>query len=286
MSYRFFLRIQCSMGNEEKEIINYIIFGKREELTQFPVSDRSVTLCGEERIIEIRPVYLFWDKTDEIFLQISEKCSAKMVGSVIARAARKHIQNKYKEVFLNNTETLFLSEKAQREIPVWLHQQRTDVSRSIHLFYAEAKAKTVLAESETEKELFLVLDEDVKYEQLRNWLLETETAAGSRMANLFLFGLQEQKENGELILEEFYEQTGMAGSFYPTEELKRILSETENEVVLLDGRGLSVGMIGRPSFYMDGAGVRTEKEMRRLSGVCKACYGLRNHLDRAFLSAL
>ena len=70
MSYLSFLRIQCSMGNEENIIVKYVMFGKREQLTQFPGTNPVVILTGENTKTEFRPVYLFWDKTDETMVHI------------------------------------------------------------------------------------------------------------------------------------------------------------------------------------------------------------------------
>ena len=293
MSYLSFLRIQCSMGNEEDKIIHYIIFGKREELTQFPSADREVCLTGEDGTVKVRPIYLFWDKTDELFVSLYEKnrfAETLRFASAFKRGlsvmATKHIRNKYKEVFLSNAETLFLSERAQKEIPPEWWSAYPETQYRMQRSYACEKALQLLAKAEHGLAVFLVLEEECCYEQLQLWLCRLEGCAGANIKSLFLFGLPEQKESGEDVLETFYTETGLAGSFYTVAECKRILAATKDEVLLLDCRGLPVEEIGRPTFYIDGSGVRTEKEIRRFSGICKACDSLRNHLDRAFLSAL
>ena len=293
MSYLSSLRIQCSMGNDESKIINYVIFGKREELTQFPETKPVTVLTGEEERTQFRPIYLFWDKTDETLVQFYEQWRAAgktgwtaSFGNGLCALAQRHIRNKYKEVFLCDPETLFLSERAEKEIPIDFWIEKPPIHRAIFGAYGKETARKILGNASGKMTLFLVLNEECYYEEEQTWLFQAEREAKETLRDLFLIGGKEQKEKCEEILELFYMETGLAGSFYPLAEYKRILSETEGDVLLLDCLGLSVSEIGRPTFYIDGAGVRTEKEIRRLAGVFKACHGLRNHLDRAFLSAL
>ena len=293
MSYLSYLRIQCSMGNDESNIINYVIFGKREELTQFPGTDQVEILTGENEKIQFRPIYLFWDKTDEMLVRFYEQWEAgektglqSVFWKGLSVLGKSHIRSKYREVFLTNPETLFLSHRAENEIPDSFWRERPRLQKEWFQGFGKEKARNLLGKLQCEVTVFLVLDEECNYEEVQTWLLLAEGAAKVNMKNLFLFGGQEQKENGEEVLEQFYMETGLAGSFYPVSDCKKIISQTQGDVLLLDCLGLSVSEVGRPTYYIDGAGVRTEKEIRRLAGVCKACHSLRNHLDRAFLSAL
>lgn len=293
MSYLSFLRIQCSMGNEENKIIKYVMFGKREQLTQFPGTKPAVILTDDGDKTEFRPVYLFWDKTDETLVRFyeeranaSDKGWSRLFGKTLSAVAVRHIQNKYKEVFLSNPETLFLSEKAEREIPQGFWKERPEQREALFSAFGKREALRMLKRAEKETTVLFAPDRDCRYEDALEWLRKAETAAGTRMSNLYLLGLKECRERGEDILEQFYAETGIAGSFYTDTECKRIIAMTEGEVLLLDCLGLSIRQLGRPTYYIDGSGVRTEKEMRRIQGVCKACQSLRMYLDRAFLSAL
>jgi len=283
MSYLSFLHIQCNMGDIEKRIYTYVIFGKREDLIQFPQTASVNLAVGLESVVEFRPVFLFWDKTDEILIGLCE--SWPWLKKILAAAIKRYIQNKYKEVFLSHPETLFLSEQAERNIAADLWKERPGAKTELHEKYAKMIAGDILVQAE-EKNLFWILGEDCRYEELLEWLLLTEKSAGPGVTELFLFGSAEQKENSEEILERFYEETGLAGSFCPVSDCRKEVARAKSNVLMVDCLGLTVDMAGRPAYYVDGTGVRTTKEMKRLSGVCKACYGLRMHLDRAFLSAL
>lgn len=288
MSYLSFLRIQYSMGNDDSKIINYVLFGKREELTQFPETGPVKLLTGAAEWTEFRPVYLFWDKTDEMLMRFYERWQNRrqMRYRYLSFVVKRHMQNKYKEVFLSNPETLFLSERAEKEIPRDFWEAEPPFKESLFSGFGKAMAIRMLGKTTHAVTVFLALESECRYAEVLEWLVQAESAAGTKMTNLFLLGAPQQKEYGEELLEQFYEETGLAGSFYPDEECRKLLAVSEGESLLLDCRGISFGQLGRPAYYIDGAGVRTGKEMRRLGSVCKACYSLRNHLDRAFLSAL
>lgn len=293
MSYLSFLRIQCSMGNEENRIVKYVMFGKREQLTQFPGTNPVVILTGENTKTEFRPVYLFWDKTDETMVHILEKQKRaadtgriRFPGRVMETVAVKYIQNKYKEVFLSSPETLFLSESAQTKIfPVFWKE--TPVPREEwFLEFGKKEALRILSQVKRRITILYVAEPDWIAEEMQEWMQLAEKAAGAQLENLCIFGEPEQKDRGEDVLDRFYVETGIAGSFYAETECRRVAAMTEGEVLLLDCRGLSLCMVGRPTYYIDAAGVRTEREMRRMKGVCKGCQSLRMQLDRAFLGAL
>lgn len=293
MSYLSFLHIQCNMGNEEKKIYTYVIFGKREQLEQFPQIGPVEIHVGFDEVAEFRPVFLFWDRTDEILVGFYGKWAKSekrgigpAFGKAISALIKNHIQNKYKEVFLSHPETLFLSENAECEIIPDFWEERPDKKQHLYDGAGKMRAYHVLAQSKEPVSLFIIPGEDCRYDVLLDWIIAAEKAAGLNIADLFLFGTAEQKDNCEEILESFYEKTGLAGSFLPVSECRKMVAYAKDEVLLLDGVGLSIGQIGRPVYYIDAAGVRTGKEMKRFSGVCKVCYSLRNHLDRAFLSAL
>jgi len=293
MSYLSFFLIQCSMGYDETEIIKYVMFGKKEELSQIPVGQPNVVIEDETGKAELRPVYLFWDKTDEKMVQLYGCCARqgrKGIGSLarsaLSAVAVRHIQNKYKEVFLSNPETLFLSEKAEREIPWGFWQLTPGQQERLHLKYARAQAREILRNCREQITLFLILSPECSYAEVYDMLLMAEKEAGVHLSDLFLLGEMSQKENAEEILEDFYEESGIAGSFYEACEYKKIVATVSGCSFLLDYRGLTVKELGRPTFYIDGAGVRTGKEIHRLEGVCGTCRSLRKHLDRAFLSAL
>ncbi len=281
------------MGSEEKRIVKYVMFGKRENLTQFPETSPAEILTGADETTEFRPVYLFWDKTDEVMVRFyeqwrnSEKTGlASVFGRTLSVVAKRHIQNKYKEVFLSNPETLFLSERAKEEIPRGFWREEPVTQEELFAGFGREAAVDILKQTTRSITVFFVLGRECRYDEVWEWLLEAETAAGPDMTNLFLLGEPQQQEYGEDILERFYTETGLAGSFYEASECRRIIAMTTGDVLLLDCLGLPLGQLGRPAYYIDGTGVRTGKEMRRLTGVCKACHSLRNHLDRAFLSAL
>ncbi len=293
MSYLSFLRIQCSMGNDENKVIKYVIFGKREQLTQFPDTRPAVILTGDNEKTEFRPVYLFWDKTDETMVRLCEQSIqasdagfARIFGKVLSAMAIRHIQSKYKEVFLSNPETLFLSEKAEKEIPPVLWREMPAPREELFLGFGKKEALNILTMAERKTTILFAPGRECRYDEVWEWLLEAESAAGTAINQLFLLGYPEQKENVEDVLERFYNETGIAGSFYPETECRRITAMIDGDVLLLDCLGLPFRQLGRPTYYIDGTGVRTEKEMHRIQRVCKACQSLRNHLDRAFLSAL
>ena len=298
MSYLSFFLIQYSMGYDDTEIINYVIFGKREELEHFPCGEPFVILSEGEERVKIRPLYLFWDHVDEQLLQLlRDRDLAHMRKGLFAKVKNllesrrrnmvvHHVQNKYKEVFLSNPETLFLSESAREQIPEQLFGKMPGGAERLHRMFAREEALSLCQSCPGELAFFFVLPEEFSAEDLRQWLLDVEGAADVRMSDLFLFGSERQKEQGEEVLEEFYERTGLAGSFYGREDCKKMLSIVSGSSLFVDCFGLPVTEIGRPTFYIDGSGVRTAREIRRLGGVCKGCKSLRNHLDRAFLCAL
>lgn len=293
MSYLSFLRIQYSMGNEENIIIKYVMFGKREQLTQFPGTNPAVVLTGEDEKTEFRPVYLFWDKTDETMVRILEHQSAsadsvriRFPGKVLEMVAVKYIQNKYKEVFLSSPETLFLSESAQTKILPVLWKETPVPREEWFLGFGKREALRILSKVTREISILYVAEPDWSAKQLRQWMQAAEQAAGAHLGNFCMFGEEEQKDRGEEVLEQFYLETGIAGSFYAEPECRRVAAMTKGDVLLIDCLGLSLAMVGRPTYYIDAAGVRTEREMRRMKGVCKGCQSLRMQLDRAFLSAL
>ncbi len=297
MSYLSFFLIQYSMGYDDTEIINYVIFGKREELEHFPCGEPFVILGSGDERVKIRPLYLFWDHTDEQILPflyaLTDSGQQGLLGKLRILLGDKrrnvilhHMQNKYREVFLSDPETLFLSEKASAEIPGELFKERPDGDFRLHQLYAKEEVLAVCRSCIGDLSLVFVLPEEFSAETLRDWLLDVERAADVRLADLFLLGSGRQKEYGEEVLEEFYERTGLAGSFYGREDCKKMLSIVSGSSLFVDCFGLPVTEIGRPTFYIDGSGVRTAREIRRLGGVCKGCKSLRNHLDRAFLCAL
>lgn len=288
MSYLSFLRIQCSMGNEDRKIIKYVMFGDRENMTQFPKTDVVKIDMGLHETTEFRPVFLFWDKTDELLVRFYEKwsISGKRILRNLSVAVKRHMQNKYKEVFLCHPETLFLSERADKEIPLDFWREIPGRQKILSESFAGATLLDILGQSEREVTVFLILGGESNYEKVSEWLSEADRIAGPKMTDLFLFGDSEQKEDAEALLENFYEETGLAGSFCAVSECRRTGASIRGEVLIVDGRGLLAEQVGRPTYYIDGAGVRTRKEMKKLAGVCKGCYSLRKHLDRAFLSAL
>lgn len=293
MSYLFFLHIQCNMDDDKKRIYTYVIFGKREDFVQFPQTAAVKISLEGGQTAEFRPVFLFWDKTDEILITFykrwrkSEKSGLRAAfGKAVAAAVKKHIQNKYKEVFLHSPETLFLSESAEKEILPDFWQEKPRMQTELYEEFGKRMAREVLLQSEETLSLFWVLGEDGGYDGLLEWLIDAEKAAGANMSDVFLFGTAAQKEKGEELLESFYEETGLAGSFCPVSECRKVAAQIKGKVQVVDCLGLATDKLGRPAYYIDGSGVRTGKEMKRLSGVCKTCYSLRNHLDRAFLSAL
>ena len=298
MSYLSFLHIQYSMGYDDAELINYVIFGKREELQQLPCGEPFVILEEDGKRVKIRPLYLFWDHVDEQMLPFLRDKDATCVSGGLLGKLRKilrdkrkviamyHIQNKYREVFLSDPETLFLSETAREEIPEILFQANPGAGVRLDRMYARKEALSVCRSCPGDLSFFFVLPEEFTAEDLRQWLLDVETAADVRLVDLFLFGSERQKEYGEDVLEEFYERTGLAGSFCMRGDYKKMLSIVSHSSLLVDCFGMSLVEIGRPTFYVDGSGVRTAKEIRRLRGVFRGCKSLRNHLDRAFLCAL
>ncbi len=295
MSYLSFLHIQCSMGYDETEIINYVIFGERAQLEHFPGGKPEVILDDETGKVRIRPLYFFWDKADEKLLRLYEGCQKReeqysgKLSAVMRLASAmilRYIQNKYREVFLSYPETLFLSEKAEAEIPQALWKRMPDRHENLHLLFGERSALEVLGGCEREMTLFLMIPPECRYERLLSWLLEAEQKAGVYLADLFVFGELQQKEGTEEMLDEFYEETGLAGSYYMISECKKMLAPVSRDSLFLDWRGLTLQEVGRPSFYVDGAGIRTGREIHKLKGVCDECRSLRNQLDRAFLSAL
>lgn len=293
MSYLSFLHIQCSMGYDETEIIKYVIFGEREELAHLPPCEPSIVVPGIQVRTELRPLYLFWDKTDERVVRLYESFDKKergrcgsALGKAVSSIAVKYMQNKYKEVFLSQPETLFLSEKAQKEIPGEFWQTLPNPQIALHHRFGEREVLGILASAKRKLSLLIILPQECVYDELETWLLRVEELAGVYLGELFLLGMICQKERGEDVLDAFYEQTGLAGSFYPLSEYRKLMSMVGNRSILLDYAGLPVKELGRPVFYVDGAGVRTRKELQRMGGVCEACRSLRNHLDRAFLSAL
>ncbi len=293
MSYLSFLRIQYSMSNEEKLIIKYVMFGKREQLTQFPGTNPVVILTGDNKKTEFRPVYLFWDKTDETMVHILEKQKNAMdtgricfSGKVLETVAVKYIQNKYKEVFLSSPETLFLSESAQTKILPVLWKETPVPREEWFLGFGKREALRILSQAKREITVLYVTEPDWTADEVQEWMQLAEEAAGPRLVNLCMFGEAEQKDRGEEVLDRFYVETGIAGSFYAKTECRRVAAMTKGDVLVLDCRGLSLCMVGRPTYYIDAAGVRTEREMRRMKGVCKGCQSLRMQLDRAFLGAL
>ncbi len=295
MSYLFFLHIQCSMGQRENEIVYYVIFGKREELEQLPVCDPVYVLEDEEESVELRPIYFFWDRSDEKLVHLYERCEKERerAGGLksyllhsVSDFILNHMRNKYKEVFLSNPEALFLSEKAEKEMHPQLWKRPPAKQDRLHQIYGARQALEILEAHPKKIALFLALSKECRYERISQWLLEAERVGGEGMSDLFLFGEAHQKESSEEVLEIFYEETGLAGSFYPIHEYKKMLMSVSEETLLLDFYGMSMKEIGKPTFYIDGAGVRTRRENQRLKGVCNACKSLRNQLDRAFLSAL
>lgn len=293
MSYRSFLRIQYSMGNEENTIIKYVMFGKREQLTQFPGTSPAVVLTGDGHKTEFRPLYLFWDKTDETMVHLLEKQeNVKDTGrkrfrrKIAEKVAVKFIQNKYKEVFLSSPETLFLSESAQTKIPPVFWKSRVLPREEWFLGFGKKEALRMLAQAKGKITVFYAPEKEWNTEEVWDWLQAAEKAGGTRLENLCIFGDAEQKDRGEDLLDRFYVQTGIAGSFYAETECRRVEAMTDGEVLLIDCRGMALRSVGRPDYYIDAAGVRTEKEMRRIRGVCKACQSLRMQLDRVFLGAL
>ncbi len=276
------------MSNEDRKIIKYVMFGDREHMTQFPKAGAVEIAVGPYEIIEFRPVFLFWDKTDEILVRFYGQwvISGKKIFGWLSEAVKRHMQSKYKEVFLSHPETLFLSEKAQREIPIGFWGEVPGIQKSLEEQFAENTSLKIFEAAEREVSVFFMLGGECNYERLAQWLSKVDGIAGLKMTDLYLFGDAYQKEYAEELLESFYEETGMAGSFCGISESRRMMTMTRGEVLLVDERGLLAEQVGRPAYYIDGAGVRTRKEMRRLTGVCKGCYSLRMHLDRAFLSAL
>ncbi|MBQ8526893.1 MAG: hypothetical protein IJ429_00340 [Lachnospiraceae bacterium] len=281
------------MGYDETEIIHYLLFGKKEELSQLPPCHPSVVLEDATGKTEFRPVYLFWDSADEKTMQLYCDCKSEeakgfrgMLRSMLASVAVRHMQNKYKEVFLCHPETLFLSEKAEKEIPKLFWKMIPEECGKLHMRYGQREALNLLRTGKERVTLFCVIPDGFAKEDLLAWLFKAEKAAGVRLSDLFLLGDICQKESAEDVLEDFYEETGMAGSFYPAEECKKLIMSVGGYSLLLDCFGLPVKQVGRPTFYIDGAGVRTTKEIHRMEGVCKACSSLRMYLDRAFLSAL
>jgi len=283
MSYLCCSGIQYSMGNE---IVHYVMFGEREEMERLPGGMPVVRLKGDEEL-ELRPLYLFWDKTDE---RVLDMCESKKLseGNFLMkkmRAALVHyIQVKYKEVFLSSPETLFLSEKAKKAIPEMLLPQRGEYLR-LHQLFARQEMCRICRENREGLAAFWVLPEEMPMDFLKEWLEKMESE-GEGLSDLILFGDSWQKESGEEVLEEYYEETGLAGSFCMREDCKRMMSLNSSRILLIDCFGMSMQEIGRPSFYIDGAGVRTDREIHRLKGVCGDCQSLRNHLDRAFLSGV
>lgn len=288
MSYLSFLRIQCSMGKGERNIIKYVMFGDRESMTQFPKAAAVEIDMESCEIAEFRPVFMFWDKTDEIMVRFYRQwaISGKKTLRRLSRAVKQHMQSKYKEVFLVCPETLLLSEQAEREIPHEFWEEIPRMQKSLLEPFARGTSLKILGGAEREVTVFLALDEECNYESLAEWLSKADHMAGLKMKDLFLLGDSGQKEKAEELLENFYEETGLAGSFCAVSECRRMVMSVGGEVLLVDERGLMTEQVGRPAYYIDGAGVRTRKEMKRLAGVCKGCYSLRMHLDRAFLSAL
>jgi hypothetical protein len=281
------------MGNEENTIIQYVMFGKREQLVQFPGTRPALVLTGENHKTEFRPLYLFWDKADESIIRLLERQSGaerrrrgRFGKKMLETMAVKYMQSKYKEVFLTSPETLFLSESAQRNIPAILWKESVLPREEWFLGFGKKEALRLLSQEKQKITVFYVPEEDWNTEELWEWLQAAEKAGGILLENLCIFGRPEQEDKGEELLERFYVETGIAGSFYNHSECRRIAAMTKGEVLLLDCLGLELGTVGHPDYYIDAAGVRTEKEMRRLKSVCKGCQSLRMQLDRAFLGAL
>jgi hypothetical protein len=122
------------------------------------------------------------------------------------------------------------------------------------------------------------------------------------LADLILMGEEGCREECEGLLDDFYEMTGIAGSFYEEEKLDSLLCRKAGEsgthsravpsqkIVLFDAKGLPASAIRGTQrgtcYYMDAAGVRTRREIRRMESLGYTCKSLRNELDRAILSTL
>jgi hypothetical protein len=154
----------------------------------------------------------------------------------------------------------------------------------------------------TQWTLLCVLPDRTEAADLYDWLLQMEEHDGAVLADLILMGEEDCREECERLLDDFYEMTGIAGSFYEEEKLDSLLCRKAGEIgehsravppqkiVLFDAKGLPVSAIRGTQrgmcYYMDAAGVRTRREIRRMESLGYTCKSLRNELDRAILSTL
>ena len=174
-------------------------------------------------------------------------------------------------------------------------------------FALESFAETIRRRRESGKRTSLLVilpPEGITQEELEELLQEAQETE-----NLVFYSFtEEEKEWLEDKLDDFLEETGVAGMCYLMEKendrwenplRRKGTSEavaasmddktdrkTEDYVLLLDFAGRPPRELWGIDCYIEGGGKMSRKEIRRLKGRRVAVVTLRNYLDRAFLSTL
>lgn len=125
--------------------------------------------------------------------------------------------------------------------------------------------------------------------------MEELLAYAGEMKDLILYSFDEdEKEWLEDKLEYFLEETGVAGMCYQVSgdkwqnPLRKVSeqTETQEEIVLIDFAGRPLRELWGIDYYIDAAGKRSRKEIRKLKDRKTRVRALRNYLDRAFYTTL
>lgn len=264
---------------------------------------------------EILPTCFRWDAWDVKILKCIENIKVHnelprwesfllfLGRKGIYKLAIAYLQKRYKGVFLENTETLFLSEKARKEIPDYLWNDRLQEMWELHWNYLKVTLEDILKRKSREGEkrgapitLVLALPQEGEMMYLEEWL---ETLWGKpwvqqAVADFMLVGSSQQQEKGEEILEYCYEETGIAGNFYDSmksyrremEERVYMGDSVKRKVLFLDCMAVSVKELGKMDVYIDGTGRKTKSEIRRAENAGIRCKSLYKYLDSTFSSKL
>lgn len=276
---------------------------RRQDAIPYELTDDegSVQIC-------IHPLFLVWKGKDETYLhKISKWREQKQTGFlqvVVCRLSRIYFGKRYREIFDCDTATLLLSEKAEKELPDFLWkpqsgQNRKQIKwRELSRLYSARELERILLAQKTCLTLLVALPDDDSVWEIPAWLADTEEKSGAKLCDLVIFGTAEQREMCEEMLDDFYEKTGIAGSFYETvfyqtqTPLTWIGEERQESsvCVLYDAKGIPIQTLSKrgiwADYYMDAAGVRSRREIRRLESSGITCKSIRNDLDRAILSTL
>lgn len=292
---------------------------------------------------EIAPVYFQWDARDKKILkyvreekEAYERCEnqdgnpiragkriRKFLYKMFQKLAVVYFRRRYRGVFLENTETLFLSEKSEKEIPDFLWKSKPRETEELHWSYAKETFWEILGQADIRKTvntvdivhrttienatnigggevkrletaitLAFALPEEASPAIFEEWLEEIweNQRVQSKIEDFILIGSSQQQEACEEILDFFYEQTGIAGSFYDgLKQYKREMAERvytdeqpKRKVLFLDCLGVPVKEIGRTAFYIDGTGLKTKGEIRKMVSAGIICKSLRKYLDSIF----